>query len=381
MRRSSTTTLADIAREAGVSSMTVSAVLNGARTSTRVSQATRERVMEAAERLSYRPNAAARGLQRRRMDVLGVVAVMDYGPNADLNLYFLEVLNGIMAEATLRGQNTMVLSIQDWNADSQRVLDFCDGRVDGLILIGPTVTPEFAEKLSRQSVFVAIHGYALPDDIWNLDVDNTDGARLAVRMLIEQGHRRILHITGSLESGGARERVEGYRRALEEAGIPYDEALVVPGFYSKPAGEWRMSQILESGRLGPLPTAIFAGSDAIAIGCCRALTAYGLHVPEDVSIVGFDDTLDARMNDPPLTTVRQPFREFGHQAVDLLLKQIEGHTEPDSDPPSRETRESQSHIISLAVEPIRRASIAAPRSEPLLPPYNRRRQPGETQSL
>src|SRR5579875_3451633 len=126
MRRGNAATLQDVAREAGVAAMTVSVVMNGARSATRVSDATRARIQEAAARLRYRPNAVARGLSRRRMDTIGVVTKMDL---KEINLYFLEVLNGILEVAAQHGQNTTVFSVTDWQGDEKRLLQFCDSRV------------------------------------------------------------------------------------------------------------------------------------------------------------------------------------------------------------------------------------------------------------
>jgi LacI family transcriptional regulator len=299
--------------------MTVSVVLNGARSATRVSDATRTRIVEAAERLHYRPNAAARGLQRRRMDTIGVVATIDGG---ELNLYFLEVLNGILETAVQHGQNTTVFSVPNFAEGEDRILEFADGRVDGLVFIGALFTPTFAETLHARLPYVAIHGEGIPPHLYNLTVNDEGGAYTITRHLIGLGHRRILHLTGSMNLEGARARLAGYRRALEEADIPYDSSLVLPGAFWTGSGRERMNGLLATRGGEPLPTAAFCASDAIATGCMEALTAHGLRVPDDMSIVGFDNTLNARMTTPPLTTMRQPFREMGHRAVELLLWQL-----------------------------------------------------------
>jgi LacI family transcriptional regulator len=325
MRRSDATTLQDVARAAGVSAMTVSVVLNGARSATRVSEATRARILEAAAQLKYRPNAAARGLQRRRMDTIGVVAVVDGG---EVNLYFLEVLNGILEAAARNGQNATVFSIADWEKDEARITGFCDGRVDGMIFIAPCMTVEMAAALQSHTPFVTIHSDRILPNVWNLDVDNESGAREATQRLILQGHRRIAHFTGQLDLLGARQRLNGYRGALVQAGIPLDESLIIPCGYSATAGHYQMNELLENrSDANPLPTAIFCASDAIAQGCLEALTERGLSAPQDISLIGFDDTLAARMTNPPLTTVRQPFRTLGSRAVELLLPQIPGGAE------------------------------------------------------
>ncbi|MES2461154.1 MAG: LacI family DNA-binding transcriptional regulator [Armatimonadota bacterium] len=320
MRRSSAPTLNDVAREAGVSAMTVSVVVNGTGSNTRVSEDTRRRIHAAATRLCYRPNAYARGLSRRRMDTIGVVAVVD---GNEVNLYFLEILNGVLEAAAERGQNTIVFSVKGWQPEHLNVTQFCDGRADGMIFIAPNLTPEFAEALQQRHLpFVTIHhGSELPNTV-NFDVENERGAYTMVRHLIDQGHRRILYLSGDADGYDVRQRLAGYRRAVEEAGLPFDESLVFPGSYSSNSGRQRMTQILAQNLFGPFPTAIFCGNDATALGVMEVLTENGIRVPEDVSLAGFDDTLTAQIITPQLTTMRQPFRHMGRRSVEVLISQI-----------------------------------------------------------
>jgi LacI family transcriptional regulator len=320
MRRSKAPTLQDVADGAGVSIMMASVVINGAQSSTRVAPDTRIRILDVAEKLRYRRNAVARGLSRQRMDAIGVTAVSYPG---EINLYFLELLNGILEGAADHHQNTTVFSISSWRADSQKLPGYCDGRVDGMILIAPDISAP--ETLSHHTPFVTIHGNELHPQIHNLDVDNEGGAYDVTRYLVAQGHRRIAHFPGSLDVLGARQRLAGYRRALAESGFPSDCEIVIEGNYSAWSGRWRAEEMLKSGPKHALPTAIFCGSDAIAFGCMEVFAAAGIDIPGYLSIVGFDDTLTARMTRPPLTTVRQPFREMGRCAVEKVLALIDGY--------------------------------------------------------
>lgn len=342
MRRSNAPTLQDVAREAGVTAMAASVVLNGATSSTRVSEAARARIVDAAAKLRYRRNAVARGLSRRRLDTLGVVAVIGGG---EMNLYFLELLNGILEAASEQNQNTTVFSITGWSGNESRILGFCDGRVDGMILIAPILTAAFAETLPGCTPVVTSHSHGALPPGYNLDVDNEGGAYAMVRWLIDRGHRRIAHFPGALDLSGARLRLAGYRRALDEAGIPADDSLILPGHFNSESGKQRMTALLERPDPGAhsLPTAVFCASDTIACGCIEALGERGLRVPDDISIAGFDDTLTARMTIPPLTTVRQPFRRMGRRAVELLLAQICGEpgAEPGGDAPRTEIFEAE----------------------------------------
>jgi LacI family transcriptional regulator len=357
MRRTNATTLQDVAREAGVTAMTVSVVLNGSRSGTRVSDATRVRVQEAADRLRYRPNGVARGLSRRCMDTIGVVTVID---GNELNLYFLEVLNGILEAAARHGQNTTVFSIADWAEDEKRILHFCDGRVDGMILLAPSrITPAFAEALGRHTPFVMIHGNSTHPGADDIEVDDEGGAYAVVRYLIERGHRRVAHFSGWQELLGAQQRLAGYRRALAEAGIAYDEALVLPSVFSVDGGRQTAARLLSETRPEALPTAIFCASDAMASGCLETLSAHGLLTPGDISVAGFDDMLLARMTSPPLTTARQPLREMGQFAVERLRFRI-GETSPGPTGPGSEPALAAPHTEVFPVDLVVRSSVGPP---------------------
>lgn len=359
MRRSNAPTLQDVAREAGVSAMTVSVVLNGATSSARVSEATRARILEAAAKLQYRRNAVAHGLSRSRMNALGVVATVEGG---DPNLYFLEVLNGILAAAKEFRQNTTVFSLSNWEKEKRRIFQSCDGRVDGMILIAPLLSAETAREFPFHTPFVTIHSNLPLPHSCNLDVDNEGGAYAVVRFLIEQGHRHILHFAGDMAQAGVRQRCAGFLRALEEAGIPCGDESIVPGHYVVRSGKDRMEALLSRCSESDLPTAIFCASDAIAYGCLEALSATRLRVPEDISLAGFDDILTARMTRPPLTTVRQPFRRMGSRAVERLLEQIRAEEEMPPVAEDAQLRESFTEVFP--VELVIRESVGPPRSKP-----------------
>lgn len=352
MRGSNPTTLQDVAREAGVSSMTVSVVLNGSRSATRVSEATRARIKDVAARLRYRPNAAARALQRRRTDTIGVVGIFSG--------YLVDILQGILASASEHDLNTTFFSVSDWQKDERRILGFCDGRADGLILVAPRMSAAFAESLTQHTPFVAVHPADPLENVWRVDVDNEGGAYAVVRHLIEQGHRRILHLAGPLHLSGARERLAGYRRALEDADIPYDDALVAEAGFATPDGKEAMSQLLENGFPEPTPTAVFCANDAAAIGCLEALAEQGLSVPRDMSVGGFDDAFFARLTLPHLTTARQPFEALGRTAVEMLRTQIQRASSSTTEELPEGSSSTEAHAEILGVELVVRASVGPP---------------------
>lgn len=300
--------------------MAASVVLNGAKTSSRIAPETRQRLLEAAARLRYRPNAAARALANRRMDTIGVAAVVI--SERQLNHYFFEIFNGILEASSRHEQNTTVFTLHDWGQDPARLHDLCDGRIDGLILIAPTLTPEAVKLLPEHTPFVALHANRPLPNVVNIESDEERGAYEMVRHLIAQGHRRIMHISGAPTLLGAERRIRGYKRALSSARIPFNPDLLVNAEFTVVSGRDALRAWLRRHAGQPLPQALFCANDGIAIGCLEALAEIGLRVPDDISVAGFDDILAARMIIPQLTTVRQPLHEMGNRAVELLLARI-----------------------------------------------------------
>ncbi len=343
-------TLADVGREAGVSAMAASAVLNGARTSTRISPETRVRILEAARKLAYRPNAAARALAQRRMNTVGVAAIINDG--VEFDHYFLEAFNGIITSAAAHSQTTTVFTLHDWHRDGHQIPGFCDGRVDGIILIAPVFDSDPARLLPTHTPFVALHANNPLPGVVCIESDELPGARAAVSELIDAGHRRILHITGTRGLTGSEKRILGYRQALAEHGLAFDPDLLIDGRYSLEAGRQALLAWLDRHVGKPLPDAIFAGSDAIALGCLDVLAKAHYVVPRDISVIGFDDTLAARTTVPQLTTIRQPLRAMGMRAVDILLERIRHNRES--------TAEEKAENVVFPVELVRRSSVATP---------------------
>lgn len=313
-------TLADVGRVAGVSAMAASAALNETRTSARISAETKAKIMRAAEQLGYRPNVAARALVKRRMDTLGVSVVWE---GEELNNYFVEIFNGIIEASTRHGQNATVFTFRNTADEIARIASVCDGRIDGMVLVAPVFTKEFAAQLPHHTPFVALHANTETEGVVNIESNEEQGAREMVLRLVELGHRRIMHISGARGLVGAERRIAGYRRALEESAIAFDPALLVEANFTSFDGRRSMQEWLVAHGRDNLPDAIFCGNDAIAMGCLEALASLGIRVPDDVSVCGFDDTLAARTTVPQLATVRQPLRAMGSLAVDVLMKRID----------------------------------------------------------
>jgi LacI family transcriptional regulator len=332
--------------------MAASAVLNGAKTSTRISDETRARVVAAAEQLRYRPNATARGLADRRMNTLGVVVTLS---GDTPNLYFLEVFNGVIQGAAAHGQTTTVFTIDAWDVGVQRIPAFCDGRVDGLILLAPMVDGGSPDWMPDHTPMVSVHANHELDGVPNIESDDEGGACLAVESMLALGHRRILHVGGPQGSRGADRRLLGYQRAHAKAGVALPKGLVTRGAFSAQGGRDALGRWLAQHVAEPLPDAIFAASDAIAMGCMDRLTARGLRVPADISVVGFDDTALARA--ARLSTVAQPLGQIGRQAAEVLIGLINARHE-----------HVVAHVAPSTVFPtqfVQGATLCAPRSTPL----------------
>ncbi|HWD40317.1 MAG TPA: LacI family DNA-binding transcriptional regulator [Fimbriimonas sp.] len=313
-------TLKQIARASGVSTATVSYVVNdGPR---RVLPETRERVLKVIQELNYRPNVAAQGLRGKRTNTFGVAFPHIVTEPFD-NVYFGPILAGIVDVATARRQMTMLftgISLEDGDVNLSL---FCDGRCDGFIFVAIPAKDPLIEKLSRRGakmVLVGTQVQGLP--VSTVDSDNVEGARQATLHLLDLGHRRIGIIQGNCDSTSGPERTLGFRLAHQERGVPVDESLLIPSRYQDDAA-YLSSYRLLSMPPDRRPTAIFAAQDSIARMAYTVASELGIRIPEDVSLVGFDDVAYARHLSPPLTTVRQPLREIGAEAATVLFNSLE----------------------------------------------------------
>lgn len=306
-------TLKDVAQAAGTSVMTASRAINGAGY---VSEETRRRVLEAAQMLGYRPNGMARGLVTRRSQAVGVII-------SDItNPFFPQVIRGI--EDALRAQRYhVVLADTDGDPvqDARALGLLLERQVDGLILCASRAPDEELRQVAASGVPVVVINRIVDDPrIAAVLVDARTAALDAVRHLVALGHRRIACITGPRASWSSRERLEGYRQALAEAGLQEDPVLTREATPATMAGGARAMHELLARQ--PRPTAVFAFDDLIAIGALQAAADHGLHVPRDLAVVGFDDIELAAFIRPALTTVRQPKYQMGREAAELMLQML-----------------------------------------------------------
>lgn len=328
-------TIMDVARESGVSYSTVSRVLNGYEF---VKESTRQRVLEAAERLGYVANLQARSLAGGRSRIIGLLV-----PGLD-NGYIGEVVRGIDEELARANYDLMLYTThRQRGKEAYYVKAIANGLVDGLLLIVPLIPSIYLEALPhRDFPCVLIDQSNAGLNKSSIDCTNWQGAYDATQYLIRLGHRQIGFITGTLELMSAVDRLEGYRAALADHSLPYNDELVILGDFTAESGHVGVKKLLE---YHPRPTAIFASNDISAIGAMETIRNHGLNIPQDISIIGFDDIPQASLNYPKLTTVRQPLAQMGRVAVKLLLEQIENPTR-------------LPHRVTLATEFIERDSCA-----------------------
>lgn len=307
--------LREVAKAAGVSPSTASRALSGHH---QVSEETRRRVLEAAKALGYDPGRARKGKNGPASRILALIVPDVSSP------FYCAILEGVEAEAFSRGYDLVLYTTRGRSRENvvQRLLEM---RHSGLVV----VTPRHEEdKMLRDlggdppvNAVIVDHrseGTKFP----HVTVDNLRAALQATGYLVSRGHRRIGFITGPLEIESARDRLRGYRLALEEAGIGFDEGLVLSGDFQQPTGYRLIKEWIKQGK--PMPDAWFCSNDLMAAGVLQALAEAGISVPEDVAVMGFDDLPLAQHTRPPLTTVRQPIREMGQTAIRMLLRLIEG---------------------------------------------------------
>ena len=310
----------DVAKHAGVSRTTVSLVLNGV-DNIKISPETRQRVFDAAEQLGYVPNAMAQALVSRRTQAIGLVFTRQ--PHHIATDSFLpQVLDG-MLEVVRANNLRLLIDIVEPEHQEQAYHDLVRAkRIDGIVLSGPRVDDVALVNLQKEGFPTVLMGQLPGSEFYSVDVDNRLAARQAVDYLISLGHRQIACITNAHATySAAADRVIGYRDALEQAGIPYDQALVRYGDFEPESGYIQMNSLLTSG----VPfTAGFVASDAVLIGANAALRERGLRIPTDISLVGFDDIAWSRYVDPPLTTVRLPAQMIGQQACTMLMQILNG---------------------------------------------------------
>lgn len=310
-------TLADVAKEANVSTATVSRYLNNPE---KVKSKTAEQIQEVIDRLNYTPNVMARGLVTKKSKTIGIII-----PDID-NLFFPAVLKGIQKASSDFGYHAIFVNTDnDITEEKKYIESLKKQQVDAFIFMGsrdidPAKSKHIA-KLSEQIPTVMINDYIMASNIYSVMTDEVEGAYIATKSLIKNGHKKIFHITVEPSFTTAVYKKEGYLMAMGEAGIAVSNDMVFNATSYANSGIHSMDQILESGNI---PTAVFCGNDQIAIGAITSIFNHGLRVPEDISIIGFSDIPLSESVYPALTTVGQFPNKTGYIAVETAIKLIKG---------------------------------------------------------
>lgn len=310
--------LEDVARAASVSPKTVSRVLND---EANVSDDTRKRVRAAMEAMDYRPHPSARSLAGSRSFLVAMLYDNNDNP---ASTYLAEIQDGVLEACDAHRYSMMVRPLRMRSDDFIRRLDtlISDHHPDGVVLTPPiTDYAPLLKRLRERNVPYASVSPMQRRNAIGVTMDEQRAARAIVEHLLALGHRRIAHVIGIADHGASRWRLAGYREAMAAAGLPEDPALVVQGAFTFGSG---VAAARELFALEQRPTAVFAANDDMATGVMWAAGEYGLKVPHDLSVCGFDDTPLARQLWPALTTIQQPSREMGKIAAQQLLNLLRG---------------------------------------------------------
>ncbi len=314
MSKLSKTTIADIAREAGVSAMTVSRFLSGKGP---VAKETARRIQEVIDRFGYQPNYLARSLSSKKSMVIGVT--IPRIEHALLDNYLAQALSGITDAALSHDYRVMLFPFNPNEGDPNEFVNlFRSKMIDGLVMVKTLHGDERIRLLARHQLpFVLVnHKYYAPN-VHFIDVNNEQGMRLVVEYLLKKGHRKIAFVSGDLRETNARDRLNGFRKVMEQNGLEVRDDWIVYGQFNRQIAYEKSAYLFSDSEH---PDAVVCSDDYMAIGVIQRIKEAGLRVPEDVAVTGFDDIEIAAYTRPALTTVRQPIEKIGRLAGETLLR-------------------------------------------------------------
>lgn len=306
-------TIIDVAKKAGVSVGTVSNVINN---KANVSQEKRERVLKAIKELNFQPTGTARMLKSGRTNSIALLIPQISKP------FYSMIIEGVESAASKNGYDLIFCRTHRDPKIEEKFLNMLgEKRVDGVILVSIEINDKALDIVEKNKYpVVLLERHVSGSNIPSISIDNQSGAFKAVKYLIELGHRDIVFINGPTTTVPGMMRLKGYIEALSKYNLPFNKDLYREGEFDISNGYKGIIEILKKHKA----TAVFAGSDSIAMGVINGLRDMGLRVPEDISVIGFDDVYLASMLNPPLTTIRQPAFEMGHRAVGVLIDMING---------------------------------------------------------
>jgi LacI family transcriptional regulator len=307
-------TIYEVSELAGVSLATVSRVINDSGV---VSPKTRDKVIEAMSELGYRPNTIAQSLATKRSNSVGVLIPELYGP------FFGVILSSIEDELRTESKHVIITAGHSDEAIEKDGIEFLSSRnCDALILHVYAVSDEYIEQLRESNIPIVVIGRSVPGMESNcISIDNEQGGYAATKTLIELGHRQIATITGPLWKNDGKRRFEGYRRALDEFGLEFNPALQAEGDYEEASGRRGMRQLLEQ----EIPfTALVCANDEMAAGAVAVAQQRGISIPDDLSVIGFDNVYFTTYMNPALSTVHYPIDDMGRMAARCVLRDVYG---------------------------------------------------------
>jgi LacI family transcriptional regulator len=313
-------TIKDIARITNVSATTVSRVLNNKHEG--VSLETRQRILDTIRELDYKPNAIARGLVTKKTNTIGIII-----PDIS-NQFFSDIARGIEDGASDHGYNVFLCNTDDkLDKESKYINALKEKCVDGIIFASSSMPNiKIISELIKGSIpVVVVDRHVEIENVYGIYTDNFRGGYIATKHLIDLNHKKIGCITGPLGNHNSKERLDGYKQALLDSCITFNEDLVAEGNYKINGGMKAAEKLIRNKQI----TALFVSNDLMAYGAYKAIKAAGLNIPEDISIVGFDDTELSQIIEPELTTIRQPAYQMGIEAERALIKIISGKSVKD----------------------------------------------------
>jgi LacI family transcriptional regulator len=318
IKRKRAVTIETVASEAGVSKTTVSFVLNNNPT---ISATTREKVLQVVRELGYQPNVNARNLSSRRTRTICVL-VPELGRIFE-DPYFSRAISGVYDELEAADYRFQLRKASYEFATNREYLNlFIRSEIAGMLYIGSTLDDRYLSALVDTGYpFVFVNSYLPGVPLPHVVADNAQGGYLATKHLVDLGHTRIGHVSGSMNTNSALDRIEGYRKALDEGGIAYDDSLVISGGYNRLGARDATERLL---KLSPRPTAIFAANDVMALSVMEVVEAAGLNIPRDCAVVGGDNIEISQFTKPPLTSVEQSVFDVARESVRVLFDLIEG---------------------------------------------------------
>ena len=310
--------IAEIAEICGVSKATVSRVING--NPRGVGEETRSKVLKVIGELNYRPNALARSIATARSDMVGLIV-----PDVS-NFFYPKVIRGVMDYMDTKGYSVIVGN-SDYNPEQEakQLLNLIDKRVDGIILCSGVSNKDFLKEFRKYNVPVGLMGRSFDIALSDVSIsgDNVKGGQKSAEFLLKRGHKRIAFVEGKFGVSGGKQRLEGYKRAYAAAGLDVDPALLMEGDYTIEFGREAVRTLLKNKTKFD---AVMTGSDLIAIGMVSEFKANGIHVPEDVELLGYDNIELAAMFEPQLSTVSKPHYDMAQFVAEQLVRVIEGES-------------------------------------------------------